>query len=65
MAYIPGGTFIMGSPQTEKLSNNKERPQHQVTIKPFFMGKYPVTQAQWRAVAQLPKINLDLNPDSR
>ena len=65
MAYIPGGTFIMGSPQTEKLSNNKERPQHQVTIKPFFMGKYPVIQAQWRAVAQLPKINLDLNPDSR
>ncbi|MEM6752117.1 MAG: SUMF1/EgtB/PvdO family nonheme iron enzyme [Cyanobacteria bacterium P01_C01_bin.38] len=65
MAYIPGGTFIMGSPQTERLSDNNERPQHQVTIKPFFMGKYPVTQAQWRAVAQLPKINLDLDADSR
>jgi len=65
MAYIPGGTFIMGSPKTEKLSENNERPQHQVTIKPFFMGRYPVTQAQWRAVAQLPKINLDLDPDCR
>ncbi len=65
MAYIPGGTFMMGSPKREKLSSNNERPQHRVTIKPFFMGKYPVTQAQWRAVAILPKINLDLDPDSR
>lgn len=27
------------------------------------MGKYPITQAQWKAVASLPKIESDLNPD--
>jgi formylglycine-generating enzyme required for sulfatase activity len=33
-----------------------------VTIKPFFIGKFLVTQAQWRAVAGLPKVKIDLNP---
>jgi formylglycine-generating enzyme required for sulfatase activity/uncharacterized protein with von Willebrand factor type A (vWA) domain len=61
MVYIPGGTFTMGSPEGEGSSN--EKPQHQVTIKPFLMGKYPVTQAQWEAVANLPKIQDDLNPN--
>ncbi|MCA2720540.1 MAG: formylglycine-generating enzyme family protein, partial [Microcystis sp. M048S1] len=51
MVAIPGGTFTMGSPANEKDSFDDERPQHQVTVPPFFMGKYPVTQAQWRAVA--------------
>jgi formylglycine-generating enzyme required for sulfatase activity len=63
MVYIPGGTFIMGSPKTEAESRDNEKPQHQVTIQPFFMGKYTATQAQWKAVAQLPKIERDLDPD--
>ncbi|MFB2839790.1 SUMF1/EgtB/PvdO family nonheme iron enzyme [Floridanema evergladense] len=63
MVYIPGGTFTMGAPVTEEGSRNSERPQHSVTIKAFLMGKYPVTQAQWQAVAKLPKVNRDLNPD--
>ncbi|MCL1469370.1 caspase, EACC1-associated type [Argonema antarcticum] len=63
MVCIPGGTFTMGSPETEKESLDSERPQHQVTIKPFFMGKNTVTQAQWKVVANLPKVNLDLNSD--
>jgi formylglycine-generating enzyme required for sulfatase activity len=33
-----------------------EQPQHEVTLKPFSIGKYEVTQAQWRAVAKLPKV---------
>ncbi|NEQ11124.1 MAG: formylglycine-generating enzyme family protein, partial [Moorea sp. SIO4E2] len=42
----------------------RERPQHKVTIQPFFLGKYLVTQAQWRAVVEnLPKIKRDLKPD--
>ncbi|MDJ0904336.1 MAG: formylglycine-generating enzyme family protein [Xenococcus sp. MO_188.B8] len=48
MIAIPGGTFMMGSPKGK--GSDSERPQHQVTIKPFFMGKYPITQAQWQAV---------------
>jgi formylglycine-generating enzyme required for sulfatase activity len=51
--YIPGGKFLMGSP--DGVGNATEHPQHQVTIAPFFMSKYPVTQAQWRAVASLPQ----------
>ncbi|MDR9899387.1 SUMF1/EgtB/PvdO family nonheme iron enzyme [Aetokthonos hydrillicola Thurmond2011] len=63
MVYIPGGTFMMGSPEDEKESFDSERPQHTVTIQPFYMGKYQITQAQWRAVANMPKIQRDLNPD--
>ncbi|NEO46004.1 MAG: formylglycine-generating enzyme family protein [Moorea sp. SIO4A3] len=63
MVYIPAGTFLMGSPETEKESDDSERPQHRVSIQPFFLGKYSVTQAQWRAVANLPKVKRDLDPD--
>ncbi|WP_026100502.1 bifunctional serine/threonine-protein kinase/formylglycine-generating enzyme family protein [Fortiea contorta] len=61
MVSIPGGNFMMGSPAFE--GDADERPQHQVTVKPFFIGKFPVTQAQWRAVAALPKIKQSLNPN--
>jgi eukaryotic-like serine/threonine-protein kinase len=50
MVYIPGGTFIMGSPKTEAESYGNEKPQHQVTIEPFYMAKYPVTQEQYQAI---------------
>ncbi|AOW98270.1 hypothetical protein BJP34_01395 [Moorena producens PAL-8-15-08-1] len=63
MVSIPEGSFSMGSPETEKDSFDKERPQHLVSIQPFFLGKYQVTQAQWRAVAKLPKVKRDLDPD--
>ncbi|MBE9143554.1 formylglycine-generating enzyme family protein [Planktothrix mougeotii LEGE 06226] len=61
MVYIPGGTFLMGSPKTEQGSKEDERPQHQVTVSPFFIGKYPITQAQWTAVANWPKIQRDID----
>ncbi|REJ49901.1 MAG: diguanylate cyclase [Microcystis aeruginosa TA09] len=63
MLEIPGGEFWMGSPEREDGSYPDERPPHRVTISPFLMGKYPITQAQWRAVASLPTIERDLNPD--
>ncbi|NEO46511.1 MAG: formylglycine-generating enzyme family protein [Moorea sp. SIO4A3] len=63
MVSIPEGSFFMGSPETESWSDDRERPQHQVSIQPFFLGKYQVTQAQWRAVAKLPKVKRDLDPD--
>ncbi|MEH2306355.1 SUMF1/EgtB/PvdO family nonheme iron enzyme [Nostoc sp.] len=53
---IAGGKFQMGAPQDESESLEDERPQHIVTLNPFYMGKYPITQAQWRVVAKLPKI---------
>ena len=41
MVYIPGGTFMMGSPVTELSRRDDESPQHQVTVPAFFAGKYP------------------------
>ncbi|MFM6868557.1 MAG: formylglycine-generating enzyme family protein [Dolichospermum sp.] len=63
MIAIPGGTFVMGSSKNEEGSKGEERPQHEVTIKSFLMGKYPITQAQWRAVAELPQVNQELQPN--
>ncbi|WP_072925808.1 SUMF1/EgtB/PvdO family nonheme iron enzyme [Microcystis aeruginosa] len=74
MVAIPGGTFLMGTEdeEIERLVKKfgwegfrKERPQHEVTVPPFFMGKYPITQAQWRAIASRTDLkvekDLDLN----
>jgi formylglycine-generating enzyme required for sulfatase activity len=60
MVLIKGGTFTMGAPETEEGSRDEERPQHEVTLETFFMGKYPIKQAQWKAVAALPKVNRNL-----
>lgn len=61
MMLIPSGNFIMGSPEDEPGHSSNESPLHQVTVQTFFMGKYPVTQAQWQAVASLPQINQELD----
>ncbi|WP_442932885.1 formylglycine-generating enzyme family protein [Microcoleus sp. herbarium13] len=50
MVAIPGGSFVMGSPDTEAERFDNEGPQRTVNIPPFFMGKYEVTQAQYQAV---------------
>ncbi|MFN6483558.1 MULTISPECIES: caspase, EACC1-associated type [unclassified Nostoc] len=63
MVAIPSGKFLMGSPDNESGRSDSESPQHPVTIQPFFMGKFPVTQSQWKAIATLPKVNIDLNPE--
>ncbi|GCL36639.1 hypothetical protein SR1949_17450 [Sphaerospermopsis reniformis] len=63
MILIPDGNFIMGSSAKEEGSSSDERPQHQVTIQAFCLGKYPVTQAQWQAVAAMPQVNRELDPD--
>ncbi len=55
MVSIPGGIFLMGSPTGKNLA--REYPQHSVQIRPFFMGKFTVTQTQWKAVASLPKVS--------
>ena len=43
MVPIPGGTFTMGSPDDEEGRKEDEGPQHEVEIKPFWMGKCEVT----------------------
>lgn len=51
MILIEPGSFTMGSPKDEPGRSESEWPAHEVTItKPFYMGKYEVTQAHWEAV---------------
>jgi formylglycine-generating enzyme required for sulfatase activity len=50
MMPIPGGTFLMGAPESEAGSHGNERPQHHVTVPPFCLGRTTVTTAQWCAV---------------
>ena len=50
MIYCPPGEFIMGSPANEK-GRFEDETQHRVRLtKGFWIGKYPVTQRQWRNV---------------
>ena len=43
MLPIPGGKFLMGSPETEPGHKSDEQPQHEVEISPFWMGKYEMS----------------------
>jgi formylglycine-generating enzyme required for sulfatase activity len=45
MVSLPAGKFLMGSSES-----NDEKPQHQVKVNSFAIGKYPITQAQYQAV---------------
>jgi formylglycine-generating enzyme required for sulfatase activity len=71
MVLIPAGKFMMGSPASE-VGRKDNEAQHEVTLtKPFYMGKYEVTQEQWQAVmgnnpsqikgARLPVTNVSWN----
>jgi formylglycine-generating enzyme required for sulfatase activity len=53
----------MGSPLDETGRYGDEGPQHEVHLTEFKMGRTPITQAQWRAVAALPKFDLELKPE--
>ncbi|MDY7003032.1 MAG: SUMF1/EgtB/PvdO family nonheme iron enzyme [Cyanobacteriota bacterium] len=50
MVYIPGGSFLMGSPENEAERESSESPQHQVSLQPFYMSKYPITQNEYQAI---------------
>jgi eukaryotic-like serine/threonine-protein kinase len=50
MVEVPGGSFMMGAPEDEIGRRENERPQHQVSVPTFFMGKFPISQEQWLAV---------------
>ena len=46
MASVPGGSFTMGSNE-----DATERPVHQVAVKPFALGRFPVTVREWNECA--------------
>jgi formylglycine-generating enzyme required for sulfatase activity len=65
MVKIPGGSFLMGSSDKEAARFDIEGPQHYVDVPEFFMGKYVVTQGQWKEIASRTnlKVELCLKPD--
>jgi formylglycine-generating enzyme required for sulfatase activity len=63
MVQIPAGKFLMGSPASEVGRSNDEGPQHEVSVSAFLMAQTPITQAQWKAIAKLAKVNIDLTED--
>jgi formylglycine-generating enzyme required for sulfatase activity len=69
MVQIPAGSFLMGSPANEPGRLDREGPQHDVRLGAFFLAQTPISQAQWRAVAQWkpaaggPAWQLELDPD--
>ena len=52
MVRIPGGSFLMGSPEDEVERYKNEGPQHRVSIPAFEIGKYEVTWEEWEACVE-------------
>lgn len=50
MVYVSGGTFMMGANPGDSDAFGNEKPRHQVSLSSFYICKYEVTQALWRAV---------------
>jgi formylglycine-generating enzyme required for sulfatase activity len=50
MVYIQGGSFQMGSPESESGRDDDEGPVHTVDLDGFLMGKFEVTQEQYQAI---------------
>jgi formylglycine-generating enzyme required for sulfatase activity len=48
--WVPGGRFMMGSPEDEKERSVDEGPVHAVYVDGFWMGKFPVTQKEWELI---------------
>ena len=69
MVYVEGGTFWMGGRDTQASTN--DLPVHQVTLSPYYICRYEVTQEEWEEVmgynpsaftgAKLPVTNVDWN----
>ncbi|MGL4465339.1 MAG: SUMF1/EgtB/PvdO family nonheme iron enzyme [Planctomycetia bacterium] len=50
LVLIPPGRFLMGSPKSEKVRSNDEAQKDVTLTKPFYLGVYEVTQAEYGAV---------------
>ncbi|MDR2591192.1 MAG: SUMF1/EgtB/PvdO family nonheme iron enzyme [Chitinispirillales bacterium] len=50
MVYVRGGTYQRGCSAGDNACEETEKPAHSVTLSDFYIGKYEVTNAQWKAV---------------
>jgi len=56
---IPAGKFSMGSSDKDEQADDDEKPQHEVSLPDFWMAKYPVTVAQFRAFTEATKYSFE------
>ncbi|WP_017297101.1 SUMF1/EgtB/PvdO family nonheme iron enzyme [Nodosilinea nodulosa] len=63
LVSIVGSQFVMGAPETEPGYDPAQPAQAIASVESFWMSIHPITQGQWRAVALLPAVNLDLDPN--
>src|SRR5262249_30719118 len=59
LVLIPGGTVEVGASPLEPPSDYGDRPRHLVTVSPFLLGRYPITNGQYETFL---KANPDLPP---
>ena len=52
MVEIAGGMFLMGSPDSDDLTQNSEKPQHEVTVSDFYISRYPITRQLYREIVK-------------
>ena len=52
LCLVPSGEFLMGSADTDRDAGDDEKPRHQVYLDAFYVGRYPVTQAQYARFVQ-------------
>ena len=50
MIAVEGGTFQMGTPESDTDAFDEEKPQHEVTLSSYYIGETEVTQELWEAV---------------
>jgi formylglycine-generating enzyme required for sulfatase activity len=62
MISIPSGQYLIGAPKSELGWKLSQSPQSLVNIQAFCLSRYPITQRQWREVAKLEPVNIELNP---
>ena len=60
MVQIDPGVFLMGSAANEPYHEPEEGPQHRVQVGGIFISRFEITQQQWKAVASLPQISVEL-----
>jgi formylglycine-generating enzyme required for sulfatase activity len=62
LVSIPSGQIEIGASGTEEGWQPCQAPRHRVQVQSFWMSRFPITQAQWKAIASFPAIHTSLHP---
>jgi len=64
LVEVPAGPFLMGSDKTkDTYASDNELPQHKITLEAFWIGKYPVTNAQYATYAGAASLSFTMPKD--